>query len=91
MSVAELRLPQARGRIVRHEALAPFTWLRVGGPADALFLPADEADNEEFDTELDTSAEFSSELKIRDATNAWGSARKILSSAGTYARLFVPS
>jgi UDP-N-acetylmuramate dehydrogenase len=37
-------LPQVRGRIVRDEPLAPFTWLRVGGPADVLFLPADEDD-----------------------------------------------
>jgi UDP-N-acetylmuramate dehydrogenase len=26
------------------EVLAPFTWLRVGGPAEALFIPADEED-----------------------------------------------
>ena len=29
---------------MRNEPLAPFTWLRVGGPADVLFLPEDEAD-----------------------------------------------
>jgi UDP-N-acetylmuramate dehydrogenase len=38
------RLPATRGRILLDEPLAPFTWLRVGGPADVLFLPADEAD-----------------------------------------------
>ena len=38
------RLPEVRGRLLRDEPLAPFTWLRVGGPADVLFLPADEAD-----------------------------------------------
>jgi UDP-N-acetylmuramate dehydrogenase len=38
------RLPAARGRLVFDAALAPFTWLRVGGPADVLFLPADEDD-----------------------------------------------
>ena len=38
------KLPPARGRIVRDEPLAPFTWLRVGGPADVLFLPQDEDD-----------------------------------------------
>ncbi len=38
------RLPEVRGRLVRDEPLAPYTWLRVGGPADLLFLPADEAD-----------------------------------------------
>ncbi len=38
------RLPAVRGRLIRGEALAPFTWLRVGGPADVIFMPADEAD-----------------------------------------------
>ncbi len=37
-------LPAVRGKILRGEALAPFTWFRVGGPADALFLPADADD-----------------------------------------------
>src|SRR4051812_8404248 len=37
-------LPQVRGQVMRGEALAPFTWFRVGGPADALFIPADEDD-----------------------------------------------
>ncbi len=38
------RLPPIRGRVLENEPLAPFTWLRVGGPAQALVLPADEAD-----------------------------------------------
>ncbi len=33
-----------RGKLLRDEALGPFTWFRVGGPADAVFLPEDEAD-----------------------------------------------
>jgi UDP-N-acetylmuramate dehydrogenase len=37
-------LPPVRGRLLFDEPLAPFTWLRVGGPADVLFLPADEED-----------------------------------------------
>jgi UDP-N-acetylmuramate dehydrogenase len=37
-------LPAPRGRLLFNEPLAPFTWLRVGGPAEALFLPADEED-----------------------------------------------
>lgn len=41
-------LPAVRGRLTRDEALAPFTWLRVGGPADVLFLPADEQDLSDF-------------------------------------------
>ena len=37
-------LAGARGKVLYGEPLAPFTWLRVGGPAEALFLPADEDD-----------------------------------------------
>lgn len=38
------RLPEVRGVLKENERLAPFTWLRVGGPAQVLFLPKDEAD-----------------------------------------------
>ncbi len=38
------RLPDFRGRLTPGEALAPFTWFRVGGPADVLMVPADEDD-----------------------------------------------
>ena len=38
------RLPAVRGRIERDAALAPYTWLRVGGPADVLFMPEDADD-----------------------------------------------
>jgi len=38
------RLPEVRGKLLFDVALAPYTWLRVGGAADALFMPADEAD-----------------------------------------------
>jgi UDP-N-acetylmuramate dehydrogenase len=37
-------LPPVRGKLLLDEPLAPFTWFRVGGPADALFLPADADD-----------------------------------------------
>ena len=37
-------LPEMRGKLIKRTALAPYTWFRVGGPADALFLPADEDD-----------------------------------------------
>jgi UDP-N-acetylmuramate dehydrogenase len=47
------RLPPVRGKLVPNEQLAPFTWFRVGGPADALFLPKDEADLAEFLSRLD--------------------------------------
>ena len=42
------RLPAVRGRLVTDAPLAPYTWLRVGGPADLLFLPADEIDLQDF-------------------------------------------
>ncbi len=38
------RLPQLRGRLASGQKLADITWFRVGGPAQALFSPADEAD-----------------------------------------------
>ncbi|HVZ99957.1 MAG TPA: UDP-N-acetylmuramate dehydrogenase [Caulobacterales bacterium] len=41
-------LPPVRGQMLRGETLAPFTWFRVGGPADALYLPADEDDLGQF-------------------------------------------
>ena len=37
-------LPAVRGKLLSDEPLAPFTWFRVGGPADLLFLPEDEDD-----------------------------------------------
>jgi UDP-N-acetylmuramate dehydrogenase len=37
-------LPQLRGRLLPNEPLAPLTWFRVGGPAQVLFMPEDEAD-----------------------------------------------
>ena len=37
-------LPQLRGRLLANEPLAPLTWFRVGGPAQVLFMPEDEAD-----------------------------------------------
>lgn len=46
--MSELDLPQVRGQLLRDETLAPFTWFRVGGPADVLFLPADEDDLSQF-------------------------------------------
>lgn len=42
------RAAPVRGRLLFGETLAPFTWLRVGGPADALFLPADAEDLADF-------------------------------------------
>ena len=33
-----------RGRLLANQPLAPLTWFRVGGPAQALFMPEDESD-----------------------------------------------
>lgn len=37
-------LPQVRGKLQPMVPLAPYTWLRVGGPAEVLFSPADAQD-----------------------------------------------
>lgn len=47
MTGAELAATLAgkvRGRLAPHQKLANFSWFRVGGPADLVFTPADEAD-----------------------------------------------
>ncbi len=38
------RMPALRGRMIANASLADITWFRVGGPAQVLFTPADEAD-----------------------------------------------
>ena len=45
--------PIPRGTLTEARPLADLTWLRVGGPADALFQPADEADLAAFLRDLD--------------------------------------
>lgn len=47
-------LPQVRGRLTRQKALSELTWLRVGGPADWLFQPADPEDLQAFLRDLPT-------------------------------------
>jgi UDP-N-acetylmuramate dehydrogenase len=42
------RLPKVRGRMDANFPLADFTWFRVGGPAEVLYAPADEADLADF-------------------------------------------
>lgn len=46
-------LPETRGVLTPNRSLADLTWLRVGGPADWLFQPADEADLAQFLAALD--------------------------------------
>ncbi|MGE0039413.1 MAG: UDP-N-acetylmuramate dehydrogenase [Xanthobacteraceae bacterium] len=38
------KMPALRGRLLANEPLAPLTWFRVGGPAQVLFMPENEAD-----------------------------------------------
>ena len=47
------KVPSARGKLLHNEPLAPFTWFRVGGPADVLFLPQDVDDLASFLKALD--------------------------------------
>ena len=44
MSLLDTLRGAVRGRLQENVALAPFTWFRVGGPAEILFSPDDEAD-----------------------------------------------
>jgi len=37
-------MPALRGRLLANQSLAELTWFRVGGPAQLLFMPEDEAD-----------------------------------------------
>jgi UDP-N-acetylmuramate dehydrogenase len=37
-------MPGLRGRLVANQSMADITWFRVGGPAQAMFSPADEED-----------------------------------------------
>ena len=71
MSRWQDHLPKTRGKLLLNEALAPFTWLRVGGPADLLFLPEDEDDLADFLKAVDPSVPVmaigvGSNLLVRD-------------------------
>ncbi|GAA0619628.1 UDP-N-acetylmuramate dehydrogenase [Brevundimonas kwangchunensis] len=45
--------PEVRGKLLLNEPLGPYTWFRVGGAADALFIPADADDLADFLKVLD--------------------------------------
>jgi len=64
-------LPTPRGRLTQARDLSDLTWLRVGGPADYLFQPADADDLVAFLAALDPSIEVfpmgvGSNLIVRD-------------------------
>jgi UDP-N-acetylmuramate dehydrogenase len=82
-----VNLPQVRGKLLPNEPLGPYTWFRVGGAADALFIPADAEDLAEFLKALDPSVPLTvlgvgSNVIVRDggvegvvvrlAGRAWG-------------------
>jgi len=65
------RLPAVRGQYQKGVKLARYTWFRVGGPAEVLFVPADEDDLAAFlaDVPIDvplTVIGVASNLLIRD-------------------------
>jgi UDP-N-acetylmuramate dehydrogenase len=69
--MTRLSLPPARGKLIEQAPLAPYTWFRVGGPADVLFIPEDEADLVAFLGALDpsipvTTLGVGSNLIVRD-------------------------
>ena len=60
-----------RGRLTPNAELAPFTWFRVGGPAELLFQPADTDDLARFLAQLDPAVPVTvigvgSNLLVRD-------------------------
>lgn len=64
-------LPNVRGSLTPNRPLDTLTWLRVGGPADWLFQPADHADLADFLAALDPDAPIfpigvGSNLIVRD-------------------------
>jgi len=63
--------PNVRGRLAADAPLKDYTWFRVGGPAEVLFVPADETDLAEFMSGLPseipvTMIGLGSNLLIRD-------------------------
>jgi UDP-N-acetylmuramate dehydrogenase len=71
--VADLKAktPGLRGRFMANQPLADLTWFRVGGPAQVLFMPEDEADLSGFLAELSgdvpvTVIGLGSNLIVRD-------------------------
>ena len=64
-------IPMPRGKLTVNRSLSDLTWLRVGGPADYLFQPADLEDLQSFLRDLPTDVEVfamgvGSNLIVRD-------------------------
>jgi UDP-N-acetylmuramate dehydrogenase len=65
------QMPTVRGKLSQDRDLSSLTWLRVGGPADWFFQPADRDDLSDFLRDLDPSVEVfpmgvGSNLIVRD-------------------------
>src|SRR6516164_8311292 len=65
------QMPELRGRLLPNQPLAELTWFRVGGPAQVLYMPEDEADLAYFLRELPkeipvTVVGLGSNLIVRD-------------------------
>lgn len=54
-SLQSVQMPKVKGALIPQKRLSELTWLRVGGPAEWLFQPADEADLAAFLDQLDPS------------------------------------
>jgi UDP-N-acetylmuramate dehydrogenase len=79
-----------RGKIARDQALAPLTWFRVGGPADLLVMPEDEADLVAFLKELPPRSPLTvigvgSNLLVRDG----GVRGAVIRLAGRFGRIAI--
>ncbi|MDO6725631.1 UDP-N-acetylmuramate dehydrogenase [Cognatishimia sp. 1_MG-2023] len=66
-----INLPAVNGKLTPNRMLSDLTWLRVGGPADVLFQPADLADLQGFLSALDATVDVfpmgvGSNLIVRD-------------------------
>jgi UDP-N-acetylmuramate dehydrogenase len=64
-------MPDLRGRLIANQSMADITWFRVGGPAQAMFSPADEEDIAYFLAHLPagvpvTTVGVGSNLLVRD-------------------------
>ena len=69
--MSEITLPSVRGKLTPNRILSDLTWLRVGGPADWLFQPADLDDLRDFLRDLPEDVEVfpmgvGSNLIVRD-------------------------
>jgi UDP-N-acetylmuramate dehydrogenase len=72
VAVIKQNAPKLRGRLLANQSLAELTWFRVGGPAQVLFMPEDEADLSYFLSHLSreiavTVVGLGSNLIVRDS------------------------